>query len=946
MERWWRVAALTLVLLAGAAVDTRAQPSARPNDATDLFELDVPDYPGFLEAAGLPSGLARARSLVDLIRLVHRAPGDYDVAARGTRERVLAQLKRAEGRPASSIPSPLTPRAWRDLLPVAPTERDTLAALLANRDASLLYLGLMSTDRDTRVYLADRRRLLQQIVRTSAGAFAAFGDALVIRGGRVQLPGGADAAPLWTALAGVEATNPELFVPVLFSLDGGRLAYFYRVVASADEPHRRFLLEQPRTSVEQRVEALRATYAVVVASDRAWEPQLRPFSGATSDFESVIQRVRVDASGRVIGWPSAAYWDAIFGVTEAPPAGVRETITAGWVASRLVLGDRTSRRDRVESFYFAQRVFEGVDDAAATALEDVLRSFGRYRALYLTLERIGLRDPALYRAAAQRAMRVRADGSSEAFVEHALFQGSLALVERAVFFGTIDLAESEGLVRALLAVEAPQGRPYRQPLLGWLSQRLLATLSAKVGIDVERADEVMLRGLSGARVDASATPVQFEDTSYLADPAGAERVRLLRVREQQAGIRLEPVVLFSERLAALSAGAQVADSVQQNGRALSVLMDDMRRELVGLERDSRHADELRHDAEDAQRALGTLLREGGGASPGVLRTLHRFADRAAADAMLAWVYATALGDPQGAPIAGGDVSRRHEFGLRALGDEQRAAGPWTLPVEDSNRNRTWRAVGSLLGLDLAFARLALRRMDGEYPSQPPTLAAYERLTMAQANALRNARRLTDADRDAIAAAVRRGRASVSTLSPEALGRAEDIAQELRMDGWRRSTIQWAIRHEPAAVPTLFTITEEYWLGRAEGDAPLAEWGATAIPVTGCWCLAFPEPRGWGTVTGRPGQGLLTTRYADAAIVAALALADLHLPATLGQGLAAMLTQTVIDFGRQSHLDDLVSLSTALRSLTRADFEDYVASLTFDGPLRPVRPPDAEPEGAR
>lgn len=943
--RRWTASALALLLTLSCVGLAEAQPTGRPPQiSTGLWELEIPDYPGFLEAAGLPPHIERARSLTELVRIVHRAPGDYDTSARTIRERVLAHLKAAAGRPTTTVPSPLPPRAWRDLLPASYDERNLPGAIIANREAALMYLGLMSVDRETREALTDQRRLLQQLTRVSAGTVAAFAQALVVRGGRVEVPGGTDAEPLWSALAGVDATDLERFVPVLFSADGGRLAYLYRTVAAADPAHQRFLLERGLGPTAQRIEALRATYALIVAADRAWEPNLRPFSHANLDFESVVQQVQLDEHGRPIGLQSSEFWDGVFGATgvvEPRPFVARGAITPAWLAARLLFGDRIQRRERYEVLLFAQRVFPTVDASGGQTLMDVFRTFGRYRALYLTLERMGVRDPAIYRAATLQAGRLRADGSDEAFVEHALFQGSLALLERATFFNTLDRPDVDALVRSLLAVDVAVGRSSRQPVLTWIAQRFVPALAARVGGGPDRLDDIVLRGVSGARLDAATATIVYEGTPYVVDPAGGELVRLQRLREQQVAMRLEPVVQFSERLTALAAGARVADSVRQNVRALSALLAELRQELVGLERDARHAEALRNDAEDAERTLATLgARDGGDVPAAALRVLNRFADRAAADALLAWVYATALGDPQGAPVAGGDVARRHDFGLRGLGEEQRHLGPWALPVEDTNRNRTWRALGSLLGLDVAFSRLALRRMDGEYPPQPPTLAGFERLTLAQASALRSAFTLSDADRDAIAAAVRRGRARLAELSPQTLGRVEDVARELRMDGWRRAALQWSLVHDRAAAPSLVTLTEEYWLGRAPTEDPSKHWGASSLTLTGCWCLAFPEPRGWGTVTGRPGTGLLTTRFADVAIVAALALSELKLPAVLGQGLAAMLTQTAIDYGRQSHLDDLLSLSVPLRRLTRPDFEDYVASLAFDGPLRPHRPPEA------
>ena len=118
----------------------------------------------------------------------------------------------------------------------------------------------------------------------------------------------------------------------------------------------------------------------------------------------------------------------------------------------------------------------------------------------------------------------------------------------------------------------------------------------------------------------------------------------------------------------------------------------------------------------------------GGPSIDLALTLHRFAQdlplRAAAlaerllafvdwvlaDALVSFSYAADWTDPQGARMSH-TVTRRHDFGFAKTTDEARVRTAWALPVQVSEHGAPWHVVGSVLGLDVALAPLALRRID-------------------------------------------------------------------------------------------------------------------------------------------------------------------------------------------------------------------------------------------
>ena len=106
-------------------------------------------------------------------------------------------------------------------------------------------------------------------------------------------------------------------------------------------------------------------------------------------------------------------------------------------------------------------------------------------------------------------------------------------------------------------------------------------------------------------------------------------------------------------------------------------------------------------------------RQGGRVAPG--RAAERAAGRRRPAAIACWpntltsiLYAAYLGDPQGPALAGGNVALRHDLGATGVA---RAARRVASCRPKGTRARAGASRGSLLGLDVALARLSLRRLD-------------------------------------------------------------------------------------------------------------------------------------------------------------------------------------------------------------------------------------------
>jgi hypothetical protein len=201
-------------------------------------------------------------------------------------------------------------------------------------------------------------------------------------------------------------------------------------------------------------------------------------------------------------------------------------------------------------------------------------------------------------------------------------------------------------------------------------------------------------------------------------------------------------------------------------------------------------------------------------------------------------------------------------------------------------------VGSLLGLDVGMSALALRRINVGSLPPAPTLTLPERQSFVKTLALMNPLDLNDADRDAIVAAIGRGRARVAALQSDAA--AWDVAaDELGMDGWRRRAGRWAIAHDAEA----------------------------RVAIIG----------------GRPQAGLIATQIADLNLRVAERLKTASLPAALAPAVLAAAMQDFLDRANPIHQNDWLTLVRVAQATPDDRVDDGVAALTSGGPLVLDRP---------
>src|SRR4051794_305011 len=299
--------------------------------------------------------------------------------------------------------------------------------------------------------------------------------------------------------------------------------------------------------------------------------------------------------------------------------------------------------------------------------------------------------------------------------------------------------------------------------------------------------------------------------------------------------------------------------------------------------------------------------------------------RELADSPSALVYAVALGEPDGQAAGGGAVWKRHR--LRASGRFDEA---WRTASESFGADG-WHLAGSLLALETAMPRLALRRLDAGAVPVATQLSTTDRHVLELTVALFERGAIGDEAQRACAAAIGRGSDRVRALMADPAS-WQTVAREAGLSDWRANGIAWMLATDPARVPALFTLAELHRIG-SRGTLPAA-YGGAALPLDGSLSRR-PVDSPWEEFTGRPTTGLLGSRLVDVQLRTALALDELRLPASILRDVAAFAMQEVLDTARLAYFDDYLTLAFAARDLNRARFEDYVAALTASGPLVPL-----------
>jgi hypothetical protein len=916
----------TLALLVAAATGAAAA------DDPVWQALPLPGgVAGLARAAGLDAHTERWRVLYETSRRLHPTYGDPADTAR-LRQRVRAQLHDAAPRLARgpeppspgrlealpdaagggsanrTVSLPLPVRLWRTAVLDRRVPDDGLVeALLEDRVASLVCRGLFQLDDPTLRFLAGRPKLVSWIRHSQAGVFSVFAGSLRVRDGRVVVPGGTEAEPLWAEALGVSPAQAEPFLRELLARGDGRMAFLFHTLDLLEPATQRFALGQAGDDPKSRRQGFRGLATAFGQGPPWWRPEAGAFARALVDPAVVLHLVRVEADGRPAPPASRAFWEVAFsgGIPAKVEALAREPLMdAAWLVENVGLASTPEqRRERLTQVAFAQRVF---GTAAPGDLRDVLlavRGLARFPALVLVLDRMDIGKPALYAHAIERADDIAQLGTDRrALAALAQYQGAIALLDRARFAHTLGMPEVESLVASLAEVPLTGGG-YAGGVARWIEEHLLPALAPLVDADPSSgsAEGTLLGALAGDRLsDPAPPPFEWEGLWYRAQPGIGERRRLRAVRQRQGGNALDTVLAFS-RAAQRSQARPDSESrtrLQEAARLLdtSTLSPDDRRDLKTL------------DAGSSRRA----------------QALVQAADELLAETLTALAYAPHLGSAQGTALAGASVAGRHEFGPH----------PWELPEEVLGTGAPWRVRGSLLGLDLALARLSLRRLTAEVPSHAPGLDPRMGLAFARTAVWRSPFAMRDDEAKAIAEGITRGRERAAGAIDA--GVAAVLGNDAGLDPWRARGLRSVLTDEPGAASGFFTLAELLRLGRPNlaGDV----WGTPDLARGGSLRLFAPPGAGYDDLLGQRLENLFAGRLQDLVLRVAVELDARRLPARLVPGILTFFVQDFVQEAMPTASDDWLTLARYARDAPSERFDEYVSALVGDGPLVPAPDP--------
>jgi len=893
--------------------------------------------PEAIAAAGDPASPDRSQFLVDLIRHTYAAP----VVDPSELRPLLAFLdslagvsKGPGGAPTPAVdtlPLPLSASTWIDKVFAGNASTGTLvSSILRSRDASLLYVGLLSLDNATRAWLDEQRDLVAEIASRHAAPFLLAAPALRVVNGVVATPGGTELAGAWEALAGASVREPAAFVRALLTREEGHLAYFFGSLAPLTQPQVRFMFSLDTPGERDVIAEAHRLFHVFARKASSWDIHQRPFWRPAFDPALLAADLPTDREGRPMLPGDRHFWNAAFdegfqgderGGSGDADRGVQ--VEFSWLCERLFDTEFSARPRRYHAVLFASRLASRPSDRDQASLLTAVNAAVRYPALTAALERGGVRNPAVFAAAAERAGQLSKIGDTRRAARAITqFQGTVALLTRAATCGSIPADTLEALVSSLSSL-VPDAGDYAGTFLQWLDKNLPGRSGATI-------EEDLLRIISGP---PSTRVVEWEHTIYRVDLAYAESLRVSRL----LGDDPPPYFSAAMRLAAIPEALPALQGKEHVRHMLDEL--EAIAKSVGLDQPAAWPDDGRVQYDTLRSGLEHAGDSGGKAVPKHLaRSARVLADDLLARGLLEYTYAVAMGQPERAWITAGDVARRHDLGLHTINTRSPV---WDLPVLAGGFRPGFAVVGSLLGLDLTFADMSLVRMSSKPPRRKPMLADVNRRAFIETVPLVAPAALTDGERDLVVAAIERGRARVAQLkTPEDV---DAVAGSIALGSRRASLLAWVVRHDPSHAVSFLAPAELLALGLAGDDVDetaLHTWGAPADARVGCLCLRLTMRQPWDLVAGRWGSGILVSAFPDLNLRLAELLAGMHMPAAL---LGPVLASAMLDFVNSATSrdeDDRRGLLEFVAGLDDERLERYLALLTSGGPLVPQEEGDA------
>lgn len=937
------VACLSCAVQGTAAADPHALPS-----------LAVPGgVPAAMRVLGDVRETGHAAFVHDVVCRFYNQPADANRTHDPSLRRLLDwfETQRQAGAPspspgvADAVPSPLSLAQWRDVLRLS-SDPD-VGHILASHDAALLYASLLRMPAATRARLAPQTDLLRALL-PHATVLVIVAPVLERDADGWRLPGGDEARPIWTRLVGRPHDDPR-FLEALLTREAGWLAVLADVLGGLAPAQQRAALGLAPAPADPSAPA-RLLRALRAASPE-WSPRQRPFWRPTLDPALLLLQLPATDDG--LSLPGTTdQWKALLDGRALPHSAAPSQPTSGpvpqprrsaspptpaWIVEQVFTGPAGRQRVAYEQVLFAVRRAgppHGALDATTAGVAQALATHGQ---LVLTLERIGLDDLTVYARAVAIARRLEDEARVRARRAGALagaarvdtrlvqLQAGLMLLTYAIANGTVDADGVRGHVEALLQAIEDDLSAARGVV--WLESLAAASGEAPgdAAIDAPRGlDEALLRFAAGP---AEPDVVHWEGTAYRIDPGAAAVARVSRLRTPGGAGLIDGAV-------------DLVAHVRRTGADRARLrrwLDEHRMLVDGVGAEAGGWSDLSAAWHQAA-AVPT---------PPALLTV---ASHLATLGLVELDYALAMGTGAELPLQPIEAARRHVF-TSPGGSASRASGAghaWSAPVVVVDEGTRWHVRGSVLGIDVALAPLALRRATTRLPSHRPTLNTADRRVLIESVPLVRRGGLRGSLASDVHEASNVARARLARAGSDAATCLE-VAATLTAAHLRSALLAWQCSQQPSQVAGMLSMREMLalggWTDLVRGTAPATlpatgratgrAFGAVAQPMTGAWTLWMPPPHAADRFGGRWGTGIAASAFADLQLRALDLLGELGLPAVLLPEVLAGLTWEFVTRVPAAYPDDWFALNEMVWHIDVEAAERALALHTRDGVLRPT-----------
>ncbi len=790
-------------------------------------------------------------------------------------------------------PLPLGAAFWERRFTTVPPSDDLLWAILASREMASLYYGLLALDGPTLRAVVAHPKLESALVE-HALILPTIAPTLRIENGQVRTPGGREAAHLWQALVGKAIDNPAEFSDALLGRDEGRLAYFYATVARLPPASAEWVMGGTSGDGDSRRKAFRRLYDVFRGALGEWRPNA--FSSPTTHSPAdVLNSLMMTQAGTVAGPRWIEFWQRVFQSDSWPADATREV---GSIDDRRVMGAAEILEAicpdacdplRLDAVLLLQHALPDPTLADTAGLLTAARARIRYPALALAIEQMTLHDLAVYRQLGDLAARIDGLESSTRAVAEAQFQTAVAILARARALGA-PVEWTADRIRSLADLPV-SAAGFDGALVRWLETSLMPSVSG------ETLQDAAVRALSGHGWQTPGATFEWEGLRYRVDFAATERERITEARERFSSNSLSdaigllrladqiPEVVAAGRLEAfettLTETAEGLDEIREVAwTGAPSAIENLRKlhgDVMGPLRRARTT-----DADRMQRAA---------------RILRQAADLVAADAAIALIYATALGDPHGPLALSRDLPRRHRF-WREPRSAQRWT-PWLPPFERQSDGAATHIAGALLGLDAGAPRMSVRRITARRPEQEPNLNATIADGLWRAAASHAPWTMTD---------------EVIASLDDSRSRGAEVVQ-----GWDRGFDERILDDAGIAGPRAGWLRWSAARGAIDRDVPSLE----DLVRLG----REPETRAaqLSAVEG------IRTDFAEPLVRVAQELRARNVPAAFAPGVLMLFTTELIDHAAVPFPTDVDAVVGLVHRIPSARFDDYVAAVAARGP---------------